>query len=138
MVHRSKTTEVTTSVQRNFFVYWKKSIKWYQYLYIYPKSKIVVRTGPAQWSKLRQEHKKWFLRLQWSKVVRKRAMATSSGVNICWIIAVLLRNSEKWHLSESGPHPGGKKWVKLSEQFRIFSIYPLKHILMSGFTSKLN
>ena len=103
MAHNSKTTKVTTSVQENFFVYWEKSIKWYQYLYIYPKSKIVVRTGPAQWSKLRQEHKKWFLWLQWSKVVRKRVVATFSDVNICWIIPVLLRNSEKWHLLKSGP-----------------------------------
>ena len=35
MVHSWKITRVTTSVQENFFVYSKKSIKWYQYWYNY-------------------------------------------------------------------------------------------------------
>ena len=92
MVHISKTTKVTTSVQENFFIYWEKSTKWYQYLYNCPKSKIVVRTGPAQWSKLRQEHKKWFLWLHWSKVVRKRVVATFSDVNTLNYCS----SAEKW------------------------------------------
>ena len=125
MVRSSKNTRVPTLVQENFFVYWEKSIKWYQYLYIYTKSKIVVRpSGPSgpkstkndffDFSGARSFAKGWWQHfLMW----------------IRWIIAVLLRNGENGifrspaHLS--GPHSGSQKWIKFVRATNFFQCIPV-------------